>query len=623
MATLAGAQRCQMESACAGDLAMPVPMPPTTQVFGSRTAATEKRTLGRAWKLGTPLARTPTEPKDPSITMLFMLRVVPVVLASVALASGQSLTWAEGSSTAALNVQTVAESQPGGTPATILANVEFLSIEMTGRTLQQELDSTRSRRITNRGLTRVELPSGGRVLAYRRNAGQAFGYLLVRRNGVASVLLELPGVATQTPFADRIGVSPDGRWGVACSASESTLYFLRLDGTTFASTGTPSRVLNLPSLVELTTIMPGRSHVFFAGDDERMRRCAMVDGGLIEDISPPSITGARLKSELAMSGDGRRVVFLYGVQPAFSLWMASETGAPTRINAPVAKYEEPGYLPETPAGPRLMLNFDGSRLMCVDATLRDEIYVHDTTGATATTHVTGDHNFQPYIGIGIFPTFAAALLVVGVGDVDRFDMFAAATGDVPVVNLTRTNGNVVRPFGAGGLVPLSVSMTLGTGLLITEQPAGAARRLLRVDLATGQSALVADQLTRLPALGDATAGLPDILVASPLGDQALEGLSATTLLAAPAGVDITSDVLLPAARVLSVRAGGVSAIVFRLGDGTFMALPAVLGDQRASVTVANNLVVDGASLLHVSPALGAVTVSTSGSVRLVLSGFGR
>jgi hypothetical protein len=552
-----------------------------------------------------------------------MLRLLALPFVTCMVTSSQSLTWAEGAAPNGLSVRFVSEAAAGATPVTLLAGVEFLPLEITGRTLQQELDSTRSRRVVRNGLTRVELPDGGRVLAYCRDSGATYGYLLVRGNGAASVLLELPGLAGQTPFADRIGVSPDGHWGVASSAAATTLYLLRLDGTTYASTGTPARVLNLPSLVEVTTIMPGRSHVFFAGDDERMRRCAMADGGALEDVSPPPIAGARLKSELAMSGDGSAVVFLYGVQPSFSLWMVGHSGGPRRINAPIAKYEEPGYLPETAAGPRLLLNFDGTRLMYTDATLRDEIFVHDTTGTTATTHITGDHNFQPYIGIGIFPTFAAAVLVLGVGDPDRFDVFAATTGELPVLNLSRTNGNLTRPFGSGGLVPQAVTVSPSGAVLIADRPLGGALRLLRIESGLGQLTLIGDQLARLPTLADAAQGLPDVLVASADGDLLLDGFARTPFLVVPAGVAFTADVLLAENwRVLGVSAGGVSAIVFRAPDGTLIALPAVPGSQRPSMTRGNNLVIDGSSLLHVSPSAGVVRVQTAAPVRGVLSGLG-
>ena len=41
---------------------------------------------------------------------------------------------------------------------------------------------------------------------------------------------------------------------------------------------------------------------------------------------------------------------------------------------PPAKYEEPGYLPDTIGGPELMLDHAGTTLLYTDSTIRDEIY---------------------------------------------------------------------------------------------------------------------------------------------------------------------------------------------------------------------------------------------------------
>lgn len=550
-----------------------------------------------------------------------MLRLIFMATCIGASLPPQSVTWFEGSNVSSLVLRTVPESNPRATPTTVLTDVALLPIEVTGRTAQQELDPTRSRRVTRHGLTRVELPVGGRLFAYRRNAGQTYGYLHVLDTGRAIVLLEGNAVAGGSPFADRVGVSPDGRWAVAASIAEDRLYVLRLDGTNFVSTGTPARTLVLPSHVEVESIMPGRQFVFFATDDERMRRCSMPDGGQIEDVGPPPIGGARVKSELALSGDGAWAVYLYGVQPSFWLYMVGENGPSVRLNAPIAKYEEPGYLPDEQNGPRMLLDFDGSRLMYTDATSRDEIFLMDTSGATVTTHVTGDHNFEPYIGIGIFPTFAAATLVLGVGDPSRFDIVGANTNEIPVANLTHTSGNTTRPYTAGSLDPRAVSPRPDGSILIVDQAGANPMRLLRFDPAGTH--VVATQLLGLPILADAHTAIPDILVATSLGDTVLSGATGTPVLATPAGVSIATDVLLPAhLRVLSIDAGTLSAIVFVTGDGRLIALPASPGPQRAFTTSAGSLVLDGGSLLHVDPRGGAATITTNGAVRSVVSGRG-
>jgi len=532
----------------------------------------------------------------------------------------QAVAWFEGASPTSLALRRVFEASPGATPVTLLTDVELLPIEMTGRTLAQELDPSRSRRITRLGTTRIELPHGGRLLAYRRAAAQTYGFLLVDAGGMPSVLVEGAAFAGQSPFADRLGVSPDGLWAVVPSQLGDRLHVLRLDGGTFASTGTPARTVILPAPVETESVMPGRSMVFFATDDERLRRCAMGDGGQVEDAGPPPIVGARVKSELALSGDGSRAVYLYGVQPAFSLWMVGETGPSVRLNAPVAKYEEPNYLPVFPTGPKMLLNHDGSRLMYTDSTSRDEIFLMDTTGATATTQVTSDDNFEPYIGIGIFPTFAAATLVLGVGDPDAFDVVAAVTGGLPVANLTLTS-STPRPYSPGTLVPTAVTSTLGGGLLITDRSTGSLR-LLDVDPATGAVRVVAEQLRQSPWLGDAHAGVPDFVVPTNRGDALLDGITGRPVFRAPAGVAFATEAMFDSTlRVLSVDAGTLSATAFITAGGV-VALPPVASPQRASLTGSRNLLLDGPGLLHVEPIRGATMLQTSGNVRVVVSGRG-
>ncbi|MEZ5964654.1 MAG: hypothetical protein R3F56_12465 [Planctomycetota bacterium] len=551
-----------------------------------------------------------------------MLRLAAVAAALAPFLPAQDLTWFEGTVPTSLALRSVPESNPSTSPRTVLTDVELLPLEMTGRTLQQELDPEHSRRLVRHGLTRIELPHGGRVLAYRRAAAQTYGYLQVDAGGRAIVLLEAPASGGLSPFEPALGVSPDGLWAAATSRDGNSLFVMRLDGGTFASTGTPTRILSVPAGIEVDSVMPGRTHVFFASGDERVQRCAMADGGQLEDVGPPPVAGARVKSEMARSGDGSCVVYLYGVQPSFTLWMAGETGPARQLAAPPAKYEEPNYLPVFPTGPKMLLNEDGTRLMYTDATSRDEIYLLDTTGATTTTQVTADHNFEPYIGIGIFPTFASATLVLGVGDPNRFDVVAATTNDLPVVNLTMTGPSPVRPFQPGALDPETLSLTPSGAILIADHPIGGAMRLLAHDPASQTTQVLGDQLLGLPRAGDGLGVRPDVLIDSALGGRIVDGASAQVLLAAPAGVGVRSDVALsPTFRVLDVTAGSLSALVFMTAAGA-VALPPTTQPQQVSVSNRGGLLLDGASLLYVHPLGGPSTLQTSGSVRVLVSGRG-
>lgn len=536
--------------------------------------------------------------------------------------AAQSITWLEGPAPGQLALRAVPENAPDAAPVTLLSNLTALPIEITARTRQQELDASRSRRIDRDGLVRVELPGGGRLIAYRRGATD-YGFVHIGPSGDATVVLEAGG-AFANPFVDRIAVAADGRFALVADAVLPQVSLVRLDGNVFASTNRPWRTIPTSSPVEEQAALVGSTHAFFATDDERLWRCALADGSTPQEITPPSIPGARLKSELAISGDGHFVACLYGVQPSFGIYLAHDTLATRRLPVPDAKYEEPGYLPEFVGGPRLLLDATGSRLLYVDATIRDEAYLMDTTGAAATVHVTGDANFQPYIGAVILPVFAQSVLLVAVGDPDRFDVYAAAAGVASVVNLTQTNGNTRAPFASGELIPENVALTAGGQLLVAEHVGTAPSRLRRIDFATGTSTVIADGFSALPAGASAPMSLtPDLVLHGASGDLLVGMTAGTPRLRAPAGVDLASAVHLARwSRVVTARVGSVSALVFHTDGGGLLALPAVNQAQRAILTPGGNLLIDSSALLHVSARLGVRTVQTTGALRFVLSGVG-
>src|SRR5690606_16905476 len=129
----------------------------------------------------------------------------------------------------------------------------------------------------------------------------------------------------------------------------------------------------------------------------------------------------------------------------FSMYLAGTAGPALRLPTPIADYEEPGYLPETPNGPRLLLNDDATRLLYVDGTVRDEIFVLDTSGLLPSTHWSGDPNFVPYIGVIVLPVALGSSFVAGIGDPGRFDLHTASAGQPATTNLTRTAASPTAP----------------------------------------------------------------------------------------------------------------------------------------------------------------------------------
>src|SRR5690606_7619687 len=175
---------------------------------------------------------------------------------------------------------------------------------------------------------------------------------------------------TTDPFEDRIGIARDGHH-FAVPLIAGGLFIVRLDGSNYASTGLPHRLIAPLSIAEPTSVMVGDQVVWFQDELLQVFRCGLGDGAAVVNVSPPAQSNAILKDQMAMAGDGSRIVFLYGPQQQQRLF-AADLNSPAIVLPPAAsKYEDPGCLPEEAGSPALMLNEDGSRLFYVDSDVRD------------------------------------------------------------------------------------------------------------------------------------------------------------------------------------------------------------------------------------------------------------
>ncbi|MCA8951861.1 MAG: hypothetical protein KDE27_20290 [Planctomycetes bacterium] len=544
-----------------------------------------------------------------------------LVLALSLPAAAQQICLAEGTATS-LQITTIDESNPNGPGTVVLQDVEFLPIELTGRTLAREHDATRARRIERNGLLRIELPDGGRVLRYRRVGGQFWGFLHVARDGSARVVLEQAGLPGNVdPFMDRVAIADDGAHG-AVGLLAGGMFVFKLDGTVYPSTGRPDRlVVAAPKEVEPTGVMVGPTHVFYATDDEEIFRCSLADGAVPFDLTPPPVPNVRIGGELAMSRDGQHVVFLYGPQHLQQLWHAGTVGAATLLPPPAAKYEDPNYLPEGNGGPAMLLNDDGTRLFFVDASLRDELYLLDLQGTLPTLHVTDDPIFEPYIGVYILPKFDGNNLLIAIGDLNRMDWYRSglsASGGT-VQNLTAT-GTVTQPYFPGTLDPRAAA-DAGNELFVLEQRQGGVD-LRRLDVATGSSTVVQQGASLTLGVGTALTGPADILVSGSGGDRLYVGGSHQPFATTPAGIAMTvpSQGIFAATWVHLQNNFGVP--VFYLPDGTL--LPGAFGQGRPQIamTAADGVVIDDGTLRYIALGVDVVVQRPPAAVRLVLSGAG-
>ncbi|MCK5942453.1 MAG: hypothetical protein KAI24_10820 [Planctomycetes bacterium] len=533
----------------------------------------------------------------------------------------QQICLAEGAPTA-LSIVAIPQGTPTAAGTVVLQNVELLPIEITGRYLGQQNDPTRSRLVERHGVSRVELPGNGRLLRYRRNGGALWGFLHVAADGTPRVALELPAFAGGDPFEDRIGVSRDGSH-FAASELQGGLRIVRLDGQTYASTGRFDRLVDAALLLEPASVMVGDQVVWYQTELQQVRYCALVDNAVPVDVSPPPQPNPRLKDQMAMSGDGSAVVYLYGPQNLQQLHFV-RVGQPVVVLPPApSKYEEPDYLPEGSGSLELMLNGDGSRLLFVDSDVRDEVYLLDTAGVLPTLHITDDPIFQPYIGVHILPGFAADVLTVAIGDPDLMDWYRAALDPAggSVVNLTAT-GSATMPFPEGTLDPLDGIERDGVRLLVEQD--GALRRVRWIDPVTGATGVQHAQVVgdvRVATTVDGTLSDTDYVVPT-LGGDVLH-VANGGVGALPAGFALDAVAIGPYYRASKVEWGaGLSVPVFYLptGEALFGTIQASI-DQVCPQSDGGSVIV-GLQLRHVSPAGAVVLNRPAAAFRRCLSGAG-
>jgi hypothetical protein len=543
--------------------------------------------------------------------------------------SAQTIALAEGSATA-LTILSLPEANPNAPDAVLLQGVELLPIEISGRTLAQAVDATRSRRLERHGIVRVELPDGGRLFRYRRAGGQFWGFLHVAADGTPRVALEQPGAGPQLadPFADRLGIAADGRHA-AVALQAGGMFVVRLDGGVFASTGRPDRLaVPTSALVQAPSVLVGSSLVWFQDNNDRVFRCDLADAGVPVDVSPPVLANAILKEEMVASRDGSRVVFLYGPPQQFRLYLATAAGgAAVALPPSASKFEEPGYLPEGPGEPAMLMNDAGTRLFYVDADLRDELALLDLGGVLPPLQITESAIFQPYIGTHILPRFFADRLVVAIGDPAAMDWFRAelAPGGGTVVNLTGT-GSVLQPFPSGTIDPVQGGEVAGR-LWVTEQQAtGLALR--QFDPSTGAGGILQQGLSTPPVPGSATAGsaalgAPDVVVPGVGGDRLHLGGSGALFAAAPAGIHIEPPAHGPAFAASWVHlTSNFGFAAFYQANGTVLNGPLEFDLQQLVATPTGGFVAIGTPVRYLAPGIYVVLNRPSVPLRRCLSGAG-
>lgn len=559
------------------------------------------------------------------------LRVLTACFLSCAAVLAQGLTVVDGPTMQSLDVHVWPQAGTSGNATLLLQGVEFLPIEISGRGGSQELKIDAARRETRNGITRIELPGGRRIFAYSRLGGLFHGYLLVDTNGEARVLIEQAGIGfggVASPFADRVAVDRLGQTMCVVSATGG-IHVFKLDGSTFASTGTAARFTqhNAALIAEPLSLMVGPTHLFFVTGGDRIWRMPLADLGDPVHCTPPVGLGSyRLKPELAMSGDGTKVAFLYGAtNSTLQIYMLGTTGSATLLSPPASRYEDANYLPEGTGHIKLLLNDDGSRLFYVDGIIRDESHLLDTTGAFGDLQITQDSIFQPYIGIHILPSFKGNQLIASIGDPNLMDWFSAevsATGNV-VRNMTGT-GSFAQPFPSGTMIPTDLGIAGNRAFVTDASPQNPSVQSLRVlDLATSTSTTLYNDLDGPIVAGATTGPLPDLVVPG-IGDRLFDGTTGNLIAAAPPGIRIGTPITGSWFRVAPVKLPpDWTALVFYFPDGTGVFGPLVHRMRQVAITHQDLLALStdqNLTTMGVGVAQAQAPLAPPQAIRLLLSG---
>lgn len=555
---------------------------------------------------------------------MITMNAAPTILlrwvAAAALASVLPAQWATVVSGPATSrtLWTYDESQPGAAGVASLQGVEFLPVLRTGATVEQGLQALRPRGATSHGIERLEMPGARRLFHYRRNAGGTYGYLLVDTDGRHSVVLEEPASAGRSPFADRFAVAEDGSF-LAVPGEQADLWLVRLDGQNFVSTGTPSRRLSIPQGIEFPGVMVTQGSVFYVDGNDRLFRVGRADGAIPVDVTPPGgSAAARVKDGFAVSGDQQTLAFLHGDRGALRIYSIGDAGNATLLPPPPADYEEPGYLPEGNGHARLLFNGDGSRLLYVDGTVRDEVYLLDVASGQSL-HITQDLIFQPYIGVIILPSFEGADLIAAIGDPNLMDWFKVDAG-FQVTNLTDT-GSPNPPYPSGTLDPRETSVQAGRVLAFERNGAGG-RSLRSIDPVTGAASILRSGVQAM-TLGSAYSGAADLLVDEPNRSLLLDA-TGRPVVPIPAGIRVTPTAIDPSGsvRLTAVElGGGVRLPVFQfVGVGLDAGLFEV-GIRQTILTNGGGAWINGPVLRYYAVGVAA-TQAPPGANTIFLSGAG-
>jgi len=438
---------------------------------------------------------------------------------------------------------------PTGSPAqTVLADVEFLPLELAGFAVRDRLSAALDVPAAGAPAAHVSLAEGGSLYLVHGEASTSL--LHVRADGsVATVFTE--------PDAGGPSIEPQVH-----AVSNASLLLL---ATTPAAGGD----------VWLVDLAGGAPRLLSpagapAADPLSLRvsagRAFFVAGGTLyaavltaPDLASPVPLGAAgdvTLSETALSANGLSLAAI--TEKAAGLRHVHVVDAslqPHQVTTVAGQYDTPNY--GSPFGPWLALSADGSQVAW-RGTLAgaSEVFVADVP-QPAPLQVTADANFIDTIDnvgvLGFAPTghvhFMAGELNAGLpGQLGSADLFAAlpgGAGSLQLSNVTATSGDVIAPFTTKGDLEVldAVLDPTGQNLLFVVDPDGGDAALLSVpaDFSSGATMLLPPLAAEpeLHAAGDSVLVLSQVCAGCSQELRLLSPFGTLQLLAsAPAGVTL-------------------------------------------------------------------------------------
>jgi hypothetical protein len=461
---------------------------------------------------------------------------------------------------------------PDGGPAlTVLADVEFLPLDLAGFAVRDRLSASLSVPAAGAPAPHVKLAEGGSLYLVR-GAG-ATSLLHVRADGTAVVAFDEPDAAGPS-LAPLVHEARDASQALLATttAAGGKVWLVDLAGS-------PPRLLSpggAPPADPLSLRVSAGRAFFVAGGT--LYAAVLAAPGAASPV-PLGAAGDATLPETALSADGLSLAAV--TQDAAGLrrvHVVDQALQPHQITTALGNYDTPNYA--SPFGPWLALSADGTQV-AYRATIGGsaEAFLADVP-QPAPLQLTADANFIDTIdNVGVLGFssagamhFMAGELNLGVagqlGSADLFIATPSSGGSLALSNVTATSGDTLAPFTAKGdleVIDAALDPTAEQLLLVVDPSGGDAALLsLPADFSSGATVLLPSLAAppELHAAGDSVLVLSQACAACTQELRLLPPSGTPQLLAAvPAGLTLDRF----------THGGGRAAFVASAGPGLQLA----------------------------------------------------